>query len=545
MEIKTPDLGVEKAEVSEILVKVGDKVTKNQSLLVVESAKASVEVPSPVEGTIESILVNQGQMVQEGVALFTVSGAAEEAVPVVTPAAVEKAETAPAPTTQSEPAMTGENAAPTSQSVEVPDLGVDQADVSEILVKVGDVVTVGQSLVVVESAKASVEIPSPSAGTIESIAVSQGQSVKQGMPMLVLKGVAGEKSTQSIQLAGSAPQKTVEPPAVQAPIQASTQPAAQKTETPNPPAIESTVNNSDVYAGPAVRQTARQLGVNLHNVQATGINDRVMKEDVYAYVKQRLTATPSSVASSTAPAASGLPPLPDFSKWGAAHDEPLTRLQQAAIPQLSLNLYMPQVTQFDHADITELEKLRLELKDDYKKQGVGLTILAFIAKAVAHLLLKEPRFNSHLNDDGKSIKVREEIHLGIAVATDDGLIVPVLRNPDRLSIREIAQLLAEMSQKARDKKLGPNDLSGATFTITSLGAMGGTGFTPLVNWPQVAILGLSPAVMQPIWDGEAFQPRLMLPLSLSYDHRVINGVDAARFARALAVLLGDLRRVLL
>jgi pyruvate dehydrogenase E2 component (dihydrolipoamide acetyltransferase) len=542
MDIKTPDLGVDKAEVSEILVKVGDKVTKNQSLLVVESAKASVEVPSPVDGTIESILVTQGQTVQEGVSLFTVSGAAEEAAPVSTPAVAEKTENVPAPVQQT---VSRETAAPTSQTVDVPDLGVDQAEVSEILVKVGDVVTVGQSLVVVESAKASVEIPSPSAGTIESIAVSQGQSVTQGMPMLVLKGMAGEKSTKSIQLTGSAPQKTVEQLAVQATTQTSTQPVAQKVMTPSTSVVESTANNADVYAGPAVRQTARQLGVNLHNVQATGINGRVMKEDVYAYVKQRLTTVQSPIASSMAAAPSGLPPLPDLSKWGATHDLPLTRLQQAAIPQLSLNLYMPQVTQFDHADITELEKLRLELKDGYKKQGVGLTILAFIAKAVAHLLLKEPRFNSHLNDDGKSLKVRKEVHLGIAVATDDGLIVPVLRNPDRLSIREIAQQLAELSQKARDKKLGPNDLSGATFTITSLGAMGGTGFTPLVNWPQVAILGLSPAVMQPMWDGEAFQPRLMLPLSLSYDHRVINGVDAARFARALAVLLGDLRRVLL
>jgi len=255
--------------------------------------------------------------------------------------------------------------------------------------------------------------------------------------------------------------------------------------------------------------------------------------------------TPVATSAASAAAPSGLPPLPNVSKWGASHTEALTRLQQASIPQLSLNLYMPQVTQFDHADITELEALRVELKDGYKKQGIGLTILAFIAKAVAHLLIQEPRFNSHLADDGKSLLMREEVHLGIAVATDDGLIVPVLRNPDRLSIREIAQQLGELGQKARDKKLGPNDLSGATFTISSLGAMGGTGFTPLVNWPQVAILGLSPAAMQPIWDGSAFQPRLMLPLSLSYDHRVINGVDAARFARALAVLLGDLRRVLL
>lgn len=542
MEIRTPDLGVEKAEVSEILVKIGDKVTKNQSLLVVESAKASVEVPSPVDGVIESILVTQGQMVQEGVALFNVSGAIEEVVPVAAPA-VEKTETAQKAVEQPEQFSSSET--PTTQTVEVPDLGVDQADVSEILVKVGDVVSVGQSLVVVESAKASVEVPSPFAGTVESIAVSQGQSVKQGMPILVLAGVAGAKSSKPIQLAASTSTQASSVTQPQVAALSISQTVAQKPATPNTLVIESTANNADVYAGPAVRQTARQLGVDLHNVKASGINGRVMKEDVYAYVKQRLTAAPVASAATIAPASSGLPPLPDFSKWGASHDEPLTRLQHAAIPQLSLNLYMPQVTQFDHADITDLEKLRVELKDEYKKQGVSLTILAFIAKAVAHLLLKEPRFNSHLNDDGKSIKVREEVHLGIAVATDDGLIVPVLRNPDRLSIREIAQQLGEISQKARDKKLGPNDLSGATFTITSLGAMGGTGFTPLVNWPQVAILGLSPAAIQPIWDGSEFQPRLMLPLSLSYDHRVINGVDAARFARALAVLLGDLRRVLL
>lgn len=542
MEIRTPDLGVEKAEVSELLVKVGDKVTKNQSLLVVESAKASVEVPSPVDGVIESILVKQGQMVQEGVALFIVSGAVEEVAPVAVAPTVEKVET---PQQQTEPLVTNEVSTPTSQTVDVPDLGVDQAEISEILVKVGDVVTVGQSLVVVESAKASVEVPSPFAGTVESIAVSQGQSVKQGMPILMLGGVAGGKLVKPIQLATSASTQAASIVQAQVAAPSMSQTAVQKPTMQNPPAIESTANNSDIYAGPAVRQTARQLGVDLHNVKASGINGRVMKEDVYAYVKLRLTSSPVTSFNSVAPAPSGLPPLPDFSKWGASRDEPLTRLQQAAIPQLSLNLYMPQVTQFDHADITELEKLRIELKDEYKKQGVGLTILAFIAKATAHLLLKEPRFNSHLNDDGKSIKVREEIHLGIAVATDDGLIVPVLRNPDRLSIREIAEQLAELGQKARDKKLGPNDLSGATFTISSLGAMGGTGFTPLVNWPQVAILGLSPAAMQPVWDGAAFQPRLMLPLSLSYDHRVINGVDAARFARALAALLADLRRVLL
>ncbi len=543
-DVKTPDLGVEKAEVSEILVKVGDTVSKNQSLLVVESAKASVEVPSPVDGVVTAILITLGQTVQEGVSLFTVT--VEAAAPVAAPAAPTPAATPAPEPAKAEPSATAAPAASQStgsQNVDIPDLGVDQAEVSEVLVKVGDVVTAGQSLVVVESAKASVEIPSPAAGTIASIAVKVGETVKQGMPLLVLSGVAGSAPTApSIQLAASV--KETEPAA--APVTAAA-PTVQPASTPTAaaPAVENTSKNADVYAGPAVRQCARQLGVDLTRVTATGANGRVLKEDVYAYVKQRLTTATVATPAAGSAAPSGLPLLPNLSKWGASHTEPLTRLQQASIPQLSLNLYMPQVTQFDHADITDLEALRVELKDGYKKQGIGLTILAFIAKAVAHLLLQEPRFNSHLADDGKSLLVREEVHLGIAVATDDGLIVPVLRNPDRLSIREIALQLGELGQKARDKKLGPNDLSGATFTISSLGAMGGTGFTPLVNWPQVAILGLSPAAMQPIWDGSAFQPRLMLPLSLSYDHRVINGVDAARFARALAVLLADLRRVLL
>ncbi len=561
MDIKTPDLGVESAEVSEILVKIGDKVTKNQSLLVVESAKASVEVPSPVDGTITSILVTQGQMVQEGIALFTVSGATEEVKPAVqlipaVAAIADKVESAPksavkveSPVQSSVESVANEAAVAVSKTVAVPDLGVDQADISEILVQVGDVVTAGQSIAVVESAKASVEIPSPSAGTVESIAVTLGQSVKQGMPILVMRTSDRKVASSILSVAATASPSSlttsITQPQIAQPTVQLVAPAVSPQATnaiPKTTVVESTANNADVYAGPAVRQIARQLGVDLHRVKASSIKGRVMKEDIYAYVKQRMTTAP--VATSFA-IASGLPPLPDVSKWGGSFDAPLTRLQQAAIPQLSLNLYIPQVTQFDRADITDLEQLRVELKDEYKKQGIGLTILAFIAKATAHLLLKEPRFNSHLNDDGRSIKVRAEVHLGIAVATDDGLIVPVLRNPDRLSIHEIAKQLAEMSQKARDKKLGPNDLSGATFTISSLGAMGGTGFTPLVNWPQVAILGLSPAVMQPIWNGTEFQPRLMLPLSLSYDHRVINGVDAARFARALAVLLEDLRRLLL
>ncbi len=541
MHIKTPDLGVEKAEVSEILVKVGDTVKKDQSLLVVESAKASVEVPSPADGVIQAVLVTVGQTIKEGVSLFTLE-ADEAAAPAPVPA--EATAPAPAPVAAPTPAASAP-AASGSQTVSIPDLGVEQADVSEILVKVGDSVSVGQSLAVVESAKASVEIPSPYAGVVESIAAAVGQTIKQGDALLVIKGEGQAPTT-----AQTPPKATLANPAPDAdaptPAAPSTAvPAAAPAASVAAPTATTSVSAADVYAGPAVRKTARQLGVDLHQVTASGPHGRVLKEDVFAYVKGRLTSAAPATQAAAAGFASGLPSLPDLSKWGAAHDEALTRLQAVSIPQLSLNLYLPQVTQFDHADITDLESLRVELKDGYKKQGISLTILAFIAKAVAHLLKSETRFNSHLNDDAKSLKVREEIHLGIAVATDDGLIVPVLRNPDRLSIREIAQALGELGQKARDKKLTPNDLAGATFTISSLGAVGGTGFTPLVNWPQVAILGISPSAMQPVWDGAAFQPRLMLPLSLSYDHRVINGVDAARFARSLAVLLGDLRRVLL
>ena len=300
-----------------------------------------------------------------------------------------------------------------------------------------------------------------------------------------------------------------------------------------------------MYAGPAVRKLARELGVVLGQVKASGEHGRVMKDDVFAYVKTRLTAPQPTAATQATPVASGLPKLPDFSSFGGGEVKAMTRLQQVSVPQLSLNNFIPQVTQFDLADITELEAWRGELKDGFKKQGLSLTILAFIAKAVAHLLKEEPYFAGHLADDQKSVLLRNEIHMGIAVATPDGLTVPVLRNPDQKSIKQIAAELAELSQKARDRKLSPKDLQGANFTITSLGSIGGTAFTPLVNWPQVAILGISPATMQPVWNGKDFDPRLMLPLSLSYDHRVINGADAARFTNKLTKLLKDIRSLLL
>ena len=283
----------------------------------------------------------------------------------------------------------------------------------------------------------------------------------------------------------------------------------------------------------------------LAKVQASGAHERVMKEDVFAYVKTRLTTAQVAPVAQAVAAAASLPKLPDFSAFGGTQEKAMTRLQQVSVPQLSLNNFIPQVTQFDLADITDLEAWRGELKANFKKDGVSLTILAFIAKALAHLLKEEPYFSGHLADDQKSVLLRNEIHMGIAVATADGLTVPVLRHPDQKSVKQIAIELGELSQKARDRKLSPKDLQGANFTITSLGSIGGTAFTPLVNWPQVAILGISPATMQPVWNGESFDPRLMLPLSLSYDHRVINGADAARFTHKLTQLLADIRTLLL
>lgn len=558
MEIKAPDLGVDSADVSEILVKVGDSIEKEQSLLVLESAKASVEVPSPASGVIKAIAIRQGQSVKQGDVLFELEGdTAEQPAPVENSNVDESDQVAPAQqraTEQDEPASESG-----IKDVKVPDLGVDEAAVSEILVSVGDSIAKDQSLIVLESAKASVEVPSPVSGTIKEIKLKTGQKVKQGMVILSLEhsetdanNLADRKNTSDKSAQAIAPQSNEHAPSAQEDRNTgqdiASNHSAENTQDQQNKALspEQIKANSEVYAGPAVRQLARQLGVVLAQVTPSGANQRILKEDVFAFVKHTLSTDKAATSGQNAVLANnGLPALPDFDQFGGSTLQPMSRLQQVSIPQLSLNNYIPQVTQFDQADITDLENWRNTLKADYKKQNISLTILAFIVKAVAYLLKKEPYFNSHLADDQKAIVVRNEIHLGIAVATQDGLTVPVLRNPDTLSIQDIAIQLGELSQKARDKKLKPQELQGASFTITSLGSIGGTAFTPLVNWPQVAILGISPASMQPVWRGQDFEPRLMLPLSLSYDHRVINGADAARFTHALSEILSDIRRVLL
>lgn len=543
VEVKVPDIGVEKALVGEILVQVGDEITVDQSIVVVESDKATVEVPSTVDGTVEAIQIKEGDTVKEGVVILTVKTAASASVQQSAPESAEQVSAPAAPEAKAE-TVTQAPAAPAGDvEVKVPDLGVDKAAVAEILVQVGDKVEKDQSIIVVESDKATVEVPSTTAGVIKSIHVELGQNVSEGIALITIEA-AGQAAP------ATAPAPKAEVPAVKAapaPAAASKAETAAAPETQNADKLtkEQNAANAKVYAGPAVRKLARELGVVLAEVKASGPHARLMKEDLFAYVKTRLTAPAPAAVAPAAAAPAGLPKLPSFDAFGGVEEKALTRLQQVSIPQLSLNNYIPQVTQFDLADITELEAWRNELKGNFKKEGLSLTIMSFIIKAVAHLLKEEREFAGHLADDGKSVLLRNEIHMGIAVATPDGLTVPVLRNPDQKSIKQISKELGELGQKARDKKLSPKDLQGANFTISSLGAIGGTAFTPLVNWPQVAILGISPATMQPVWNGEGFDPRLMLPLSLSYDHRVINGADAARFTNKLSKLLKDIRSLLI
>ncbi|PNP99047.1 2-oxo acid dehydrogenase subunit E2 [Moraxella sp. RCAD0137] len=534
-----PDLGVESAEVADIMVKVGDTVTKDQPLILVESDKASVEVPAPVDGVVEAILVNQGDAVSNGQAFITIKGGASESAsaPVATaaPAQVEQ----PAQT-----AAPAASAPASSQTHNLPDLGVESAEVADVMVKVGDTVTKDQPLILVESDKASVEVPAPVDGVIEAILVNQGDAVSNGQAFITIKGGASAPVSAPAAQTASAPAAPQATPA---------KAEAPKSATASTKLPEAVVNEKarNAHAGPAVRKLAREMGVDISLVTGTAAHGRILKEDLFGYVKSVMSAATKPAAATSAPAAAaraGLPPLPDMSNkeiWGEIETVELTRLQKVSIPQLNLNTLIPQVTQFDLADITDTENLRNELKGEFKAQGVSLTILAFIVKAVAYALTQHPKFNSHVSDDNTQMIIRKSVNMGIAVATDDGLIVPVIKDAQAKGIRQLAVEIGELAKKARDKKLTAKELQGASFTISSQGNMGGTYFTPLVNFPQVAILGISESTFQPRWNGKEFEPRLMLPLSLSYDHRAINGADAAVFTRYIAKLLADPRRILM
>lgn len=575
MDIKAPDLGVDSAEVSEIMVEIGDVIAKDDNIVLLESDKASVEVPSSAAGKVTKISVAIGDQVSEGMVLIELESADESADNSAESnddnAAAEEQEANSTddvkPESKPEPAATeskqSESAAKPATNAgkatthALPDLGVDEAQVSEIMVSVGDTVSAEQSILLIESDKASVEVPAPVAGKIEKILVEAGDMVANGQDFIVIiaSGTDDASESEAPKPQESAPAKTEDKPAAkttgepkQAAKPTNTDTAASKTEGK---LTEAQVNEKlvDVYAGPAVRKLARQLGVDITQVNGSALNDRILKEDLFAHVKNSLTKQKAAPVSSN-PVSSGLPKLPDMSNaeiWGETEIQDLSRLQKVSIPQLNYNTLLPQVTQFDLSDITETEKLRGELKGGMKAEGIGFTILAFVVKATAYALTQHPRFNSHLSDDNTQVILRKSVNMGIAVATDDGLIVPVIKNVQDKGLKQIAIEIGELAVKARDKKLSTKDLQGASFTISSQGNLGGTAFTPLVNWPQVGILGVSEASMQPRWDAkkQSFEPRLMLPLSLSYDHRVINGADAAVFTRYIATLLADPRRILI
>jgi len=565
MDIKAPDLGVDSAEVSEIMVAVGDVIAKDDNIVLLESDKASVEVPSSAAGKVTKINVAIGDQVSEGMVLIEVESADasddnDDTAEEVTDSeqADDNNEDAPVEDDADAEEATDDAGEGASTTHALPDIGVDEAQVAEIMVSVGDTVSADESILLIESDKASVEVPAPEAGVVEKILVNAGDTVANGQDFIVIKAAGTPKvkpkaDTAKTEDKADKPAPKTESKSQPAPTGEPKQaPASTSTAAPAGKKLsEAEVNEKlvDVYAGPAVRKLARQLGIDITQVNGSALNDRILKEDLFAHVKNRLTTQQAAPAAQGA-VSSGLPKLPDMSNveiWGETETQDLSRLQKVSIPQLNYNTYLPQVTQFDLSDITETEKLRGELKGDMKAQGIGLTILAFIVKATAYALTQHPRFNSHLSDDNTQVILRKSVNMGIAVATDDGLVVPVIKNAQDKGIKQIAIEIGELAGKARDKKLTTKDMQGASFTISSQGILGGTAFTPLVNWPQVGILGASEATMQPVWNAakQTFEPRLMLPLSLSYDHRVINGADAAVFTRYIATLLADPRRILL
>ncbi|MBD0705873.1 MULTISPECIES: dihydrolipoyllysine-residue acetyltransferase [unclassified Pseudomonas] len=543
--IRVPDIGSGEGEVIELFVKVGDRIEAEQSILTLESDKASMEVPAPKAGIVKSLKVKLGDRLKEGDELLELevegAAAAPEAAPAA-PAAAEKP--AAAPVAEAAPAPAAAPAAATVQDIHVPDIGSSgKAKIIEVLVKVGDTVEADQSLITLESDKASMEIPSPAAGVVESVEIKLEDEVGTGDLILKLKVAGAAAPAAPAQAAAPAAKAEAAP----APAAA---PAAKAETAPAPapaPAATPAPSGAKVHAGPAVRQLAREFGVELSAVSPSGPHGRVLKEDVQTYVKAMMQKAKNAPAEG-ATGGAGIPPIPavDFSRFGETEEVAMTRLMQIGASSLHRSwLNIPHVTQFDQADITELEAFRVAQKAVAEKAGVKLTVLPLLLKACAHLLKELPDFNSSLAPSGKAVIRKKYVHIGFAVDTPEGLLVPVIRNVDQKSLLQLAGEAAALAEKARSKKLTADDMQGACFTISSLGHIGGTGFTPIVNAPEVAILGVSKATIQPVWDGKAFQPKLMLPLSLSYDHRVINGAAAARFTKRLSDLLGDIRTILL
>ncbi|HEY7774653.1 MAG TPA: dihydrolipoyllysine-residue acetyltransferase [Marinagarivorans sp.] len=524
--VAVPDIGGgEGVDVIEICVAVGDTVDEGDSIIVLESDKASMDIPAPAAGKVVSISIKEGDKASEGTPILVLAteGGDAQASSASEQAPTKKAD-APAASASS------------VQEVTVPDIGgAEGVDVIEVCVAVGDTVDEGDSLIVLESDKASMEIPAPAAGKITALSIKVGDKVSQGTAIgeMEAEGAAPDEAPAPAKEAAAAPSKPAPAPASPAPAQGAS-------------SNEVVVSASEVYAGPAVRKLARQLGVNLTEVKGTGTRGRVSFEDVHGFVKNVMQQRASGGGSVTG--GSGIPAVPevDYAQFGEVELVKMSKIKQLTAQAMTRNwLNIPRVTQFDDADITDIESFRKGMKAEAEKSGVKLTPLPFIIKAAAAALKAEPSFNVAMHNDGEHIVQKKFIHIAVAVDTPRGLMVPVIKNVDQKGIYDIAREVVELAGKAREGKLKPAEMQGGCFTISSLGPIGGTGFTPMVSTTEAGILGVSKASIQPVWDGNAFQPRMMLPLSLSYDHRAVNGSDAGRFLTYLSAVLGDVRRLLL
>ncbi|EPD5570920.1 pyruvate dehydrogenase complex dihydrolipoyllysine-residue acetyltransferase [Vibrio parahaemolyticus] len=526
-EVHVPDIGGDEVEVTEIMVAIGDSIEEEQSLITVEGDKASMEVPAPFAGTLKEIKVAAGDKVSTGslIMVFETAGSGAPAAPAAVEAPAAAAPAAPA--------------ASAAKEVNVPDIGGDEVEVTEIMVAVGDTVEEEQSLITVEGDKASMEVPAPFAGTVKEIKIAAGDKVSTGSLIMVFE------------VAGAAPAPVAAPAQAAAPAA-----ATPKAEAPAAAAPAATCdfkeNDEYAHASPVVRRLAREFGVNLSKVKGSGRKSRILKEDVQNYVKEALKRLESGAAASGKGdgAALGLLPWPkvDFSKFGETEVQPLSRIKKISGANLHRNWVMiPHVTQWDNADITALEAFRKEQNaiEAKKDTGMKITPLVFIMKAAAKALEAFPAFNSSLSEDGESLILKKYVNIGIAVDTPNGLVVPVFKDVNKKGIYELSEELMAVSKKARAGKLTAADMQGGCFTISSLGGIGGTAFTPIVNAPEVGILGVSKSEMKPVWNGKEFEPRLQLPLSLSYDHRVIDGAEGARFITYLNSCLSDIRRLVL